>query len=421
MKLSFRILAAAFVLLPAVRAETFSPEGAAVFALRENRDLAAARFVIAEAEGRLVQAGLWGNPEFKAANQFATTDGGDWEVAAGFSQGFPLAGRLRKAKAVARVDVAMAIEELREQGRALAGQVLGKARALLVVDRKVAINEDDRQLLSRIFRQTTSLAATGKAGVADARVIELEQTTLDLARDELLVERRAVVSQLNGLLGRAPGARLAITGSLPGAPTPEVLERAAATGPGLRPELRLAILQADRASSEEVLARAEKWQDLSLGVDLSREREMGMHDTMVSLEVSVPLPFWNRNQGRIEEARAAQMRAITSASARELAIAAEIREAQLRVSGLAQIVEGARGTALNLARRNTELLEETYASGTTSFLTVFESRRQRLMIEQRAIEAEEKLAAAVTDWEMRTMHFPKPIAAAVGAAPCPGK
>lgn len=50
-----------------------------------------------------------------------------------------------------------------------------------------------------------------------------------------------------------------------------------------------------------------------------------------------------------------------------------------------------------------------------------ESRRQRLMIEQRAIEAEEKLAAAVTDWETRTMHFPKPIAAALGAAPCPGK
>lgn len=413
-----RVLAAALLGTVGAHGETFSPESAAVFALRQNRDLLAARFVIAEAEARLVQAGLWDNPEFRVQSQFGTRNDRDWEAGAGLMQAFPLAGRLRKAKAVARVDVAMAIEELRDRERMLAAQALGKARALLVQDRKLAINEENRELLARILRQTTSLTATGKAGVADALVVELEQTTLDLARDALQVERRAMVAELNGLLGRQPEAEFRIAGALPGVPSPEKLKAAAAAAPERRPDRRLALFQVDRSAAEERLARAEKWEDLSFGFDLGREREMEMEDTMVGLEFSLPLPLWNRNQGRIAETQAAQQRALAAVNARDLTIATEIREAQTRLTGLASILEKTRGPALQLARQNTGLLEETYAGGTSSFLTIFESRRQRLMLEQNALETEEKLAAALTDWEMRAMHFPKPVLSALTAPVC---
>ena len=77
----------------------------------------------------------------------------------------------------------MAVEELRDKERMLVGNVLGKARALLAVDRKLRINAENRELLDRIFNQTSALTATGKATAAEARVIELEQTTLALARE----------------------------------------------------------------------------------------------------------------------------------------------------------------------------------------------------------------------------------------------
>lgn len=421
MKPILLLLAATFLWAQSARGETFSPASAAVFAVRHNRDLAAARFFIAEAEARLVQAGLWKNPEFNAKSEFATTGQADWIVMGGIMQKFPVAGRLRKAKAVARVDVAMAIEELRDRERMLAGQVLGKGRALLVQDRKLAVNEQNRELLARILRETTTLASTGKAGVSDARVIELEQTTLDLAREGLLVERRAMVAGLNGLLGRSPNAELSIAGDLPHVPSMEKLKAAALAATSRRPDRQLALLQADKSSAEEKLAHAEKWEDLSFGFDMGRQREFSMEDTMAGLQMSVPLPLWNRNQGRVAETQSAQQRAQASVAARDLAIDTEVKEAQARLTGLAAILEKTRGPAMELARQNTELLEQTYAGGTTPFLTIFESRRQRLMLEQNAVETEDRFAAAMTDWEMRTMQFPAPVLAAFTPGACGGK
>lgn len=85
------------------------------------------------------------------------------------------------------------------------------------------------------------------------------------------------------------------------------------------------------------------------------------------------------------------------------------------MTGLASVLTRTRGPALDLARQTTKLIEETYATGTASFLTVFKSRKQRLAIEQAAIDTEEQLAAAITDWEMRTAHFPAAVRAALAS------
>jgi cobalt-zinc-cadmium efflux system outer membrane protein len=412
-----RLLATLLIVLATARfalGEDFTPETAAAYSLRNNKDLVAVRYVIAEAEGRLVQAGLWNNPEFEIRTEFdARTKDGDRLYEGGFMQRFPWSGRLAQARAVARIDVAMAIEELRDKERLLAGNVLGKARALLAVDRKLGINADNRALLDRIFKQTSALTATGKATAAEARVIELEQTTLDLSREALLVEQRAKVAELNGLLGRQPDDRMNMGGAFPEAPDAAALRAAAAQAVGRRPDRQLAALQIDKSQAEQRLAKAERWQDIGIGAGLTREREERMYDTMVGVVVAVPLPLWNRNQGRIAETQAAQQRATAGVEALDLTIATEIREAQARVTGLASVLTRTRGPALDLARQTTKLIVETYATGAASFLTVFESRKQRLAIEQSAVNTQEQLAAAITDWEMRTAHFPPAVRAAL--------
>jgi cobalt-zinc-cadmium efflux system outer membrane protein len=396
------------------RGEDFTPESAAAFALRHNKDLRAARHLIAEAEARLVQAGLWTNPEFDFRTEFDLQHGkGDEIYRSGMTQRFPWSGRLDKALTVARVDVAMAVGELRDKERRLAGEVLGKARSLLIVHQKLRINDENREVLDRIFKQTSALTATGKASAAEARVIELEKTALALAREALAVDVRTKLAELNGLLGRAPSEPITLSGTLPSAPDQVTLRDAAARAVRDRPDRQLAALQLNRAQAEQHLAKAERWEDIGIGIEITRERDQGEWETMVGIGASVPLPLWNRNQGRIAEAQAAQQRASSNIEALDLGIATEVREAQTRVTGLAGVLARTRGAALDLARQNTKLIEETYASGAASFLTVFESRKQRLAIEQTAVEIEEQLAAAITDWEMRTTHFPDTVRAAL--------
>jgi hypothetical protein len=63
---------------------------------------------------------------------------------------------------------------------------------------------------------------------------------------------------------------------------------------------------------------------------------------------SMPLPLWNRNQGRVAATEAAQRRDAEDLEARDLAIGAEIREARARVTSFAEVVRKTRGPAVDL-------------------------------------------------------------------------
>ncbi|HEX8372995.1 MAG TPA: TolC family protein [Chthoniobacterales bacterium] len=390
-----------------IHAASFTPETAAVHALRHNPDLVAARFAIQEAEGRLIQAGLWKNPEFETMAEFNPSRmDADRRLEIGLLQKFPLAGRLASARAVARVDVAMAIAEFRNQERLLAGRVLEQARAVLLLDRRIAVHTNQMTLLERIQEQTTALASTGRGEINSIGVVQLEKTTVALQRQAQVVARSAALDTLRGLIGFDPETALAITGALPKTPKSFQVDP-------LRPDLQLALLEADRSRAEQLLARVEKWEDLTVGLGLSQEREDGRSETMTQLRVSIPLPLWDRNQGRQAETRAATERRLALVAARKLAIATEIQEAQTKIVGLAEILRQLRSTAQTQAKQNTERIEQSVASGEGSFLTIYESRRQHLDLALSAVETEMQLASALTEWEMRTGHFPAAVRAAL--------
>ena len=71
-------------------ATNLTPESAVTMALAGNRDLAAARFAIWQAEGRLKQAGLWPNPEFEVGqkNDRAFASDGQYDFATPHSTEF---------------------------------------------------------------------------------------------------------------------------------------------------------------------------------------------------------------------------------------------------------------------------------------------------------------------------------------------
>ncbi len=395
-----------FLFVPRLLALT--PEEAAAEALANNRELLSARWLIAEAEGRLVGAGLWDYPVLEMGLEAGRTLS-EREYRYGVSQSFPLAGRLAKAKKVARVDVAMAVEEYRDARRRLAGEVLGMARRVLLLEREVRLVEENRALLKAIREKVTPQVAAGTAVASDAVLIELEEAQLTLEEERLGVERSALLAELRGKLGRTDDVPLRVNGTLPGAPSAANLRKGRQEALSRRPDRRLALLSLDRGKAEERLARAQRWDDVMLGVEAVHESERGYGG--VGVRVSIPLPLWDRQRGRLAETAAAQERARTGVAARDLAIGTEIREAEARIKGGAALVERSRGAMLDLARRNTQLVSEAYGYGQASFVSIFESQKQQLALERLALESERRLVEAVTDWETATVGFP----------PMPGK
>ena len=108
------ILGATF---PTLRAETspipLTAGSAVALAIKGNKELAVARFLVREAEGRARGSGILSNPELET--EVAAGQDFEGRVSAGIMQRFPLTGRLRIERQLSHLDVQMAGLEVREK------------------------------------------------------------------------------------------------------------------------------------------------------------------------------------------------------------------------------------------------------------------------------------------------------------------
>jgi cobalt-zinc-cadmium efflux system outer membrane protein len=155
------------------------------------------------------------------------------------------------------------------------------------------------------------------------------------------------------------------------------------------------------------LARAQRWQDIGVGVVGQGQRVLdqptGLRDeSFVGLQVSVPLPLWNRNEGRIEEAKATLGRADRELEAVELRIKSEVAAAEAQVRIAESVFSRVTTQLLPSARRVEDALERLRPTGQATVTEVLRARERRLLAESAGIEAERSLRRARVQWMTAT-------------------
>jgi cobalt-zinc-cadmium efflux system outer membrane protein len=406
----FAVLLAGFGATAGPLATNLTPESAVAMALADNRDLAAARFAIRQTEGRLKQAGLWPNPEFELGgkNDSVFANEGEYDFATGFKQRFPVTGRLAKAKAVVRVDVAQAMAEVRNQERLLAGEVLGFSREQLVTRAKLKANQEIQNTIQNLIEVSEKRLKVAEVSAADVNLAKLELQKLTLAQAALLNELEIAATALNRLLGREPKTPLQIAGAASAELDTNAVAEISRQAIAHRPDRQLTALGIDRAGAEIKLAGAEKWADWTVGFDYSRsvgkfDAPIGTKtDNFLGVGVSIPLPFWNRNQGRISEAEATQQRAEAELTALDLRIATEVQTAENQMHRLLEILRQYREESIKLAEENIVLLQKGYADGLVTITAVIQAQQQLTDLRQNYLEALGKFIRAKTEWETAT-------------------
>lgn len=404
------VLLAGFGAIAGPLATNLTPESAVTTALAENRDLAAARFAIRQAEGRLKQAGLWPNPEFELGgkNDSAFANDGEYDFATGFKQRFPITGRLKKAKAVARVDVAMALAEVRNQERLLAGEALGLSRELLVTQEKLKANQEIQGVIQKVIEVSEKRLKVAEVSAADVNSAKLELQRLALAQATLSNQQEIASTTLNRLLGREPQTPLQMSGATSAEFDTNTVAEISRQAIARRPDRQLAALGIDRAGAEIKLARAEKWEDWTVGFDYSRgvskfDAPIGTKtDNFLGVGVSIPLPFWNRNQGRVSEAQATQQRAEAELAALDLRIATEAQTAENQMRRLLDILRQYREESIKLAEENIALLQKGYADGLVTITAVIQAQQQLTDLRLSYLESLAGFVRAKTEWETAT-------------------
>lgn len=353
-------------------------------ALVRNQDLMAARSQVAAAMARLKQAGRWPNTRLELSNEtdklFANE--GEYSRSIGFTQDFPIAGRIGRTLDVARVDVARALTEVNESERRLLADVAKAFYTVVALDQQIALREKLIVIDQLLVTASVDRQKAGEVSEIDVNTATLELERLRQERTVLLGERAVVLKTLSGLSGFGANYELMIDTTLPKiTPLPPLAEL---TGQALnqRPDLRLLALAADRALAEQELARASAWEDWSVSLDLQRDRTaitgapIQSGDTLLGLRLTVPMPFFNRNRGAQAAAAADAMTAQQQLAALRLRIENDVAGRYAQVTRLLGALTSYRERTLPLSRRNAELARDAYSLGQLPITAVVQAQRQ---------------------------------------------
>jgi len=355
-------------------------------AITRNHDLKAARAQVDAALGRLKQSGLWPNPRLELTDETdrAFANQGEFTRSIDVTQAFPIAGRLGRAKDVARVDVARALAEVNEAERRLLADIAMSFYGIVVLDQKIALRDRLIKIEVSLVTASTNRQKAGEVSELDVNAATLELQRLRQERTVLTGERAAALMTLAGLVGLPGDAPLTVDTSLPPLiplpPPAQLIDQALSR----RPDLRLLAFAADRAWAEQVLAKASAWEDwsVSLGVRQNRLVVEGAPpqraDKELTLRLNIPLPLFNRNQGSRAAALADEETAREQFAALQLRIENEVGGKYQQVRRLVEALRAYNEQTLPLSRRDAELARDAYGKGQVSIAEVVQAERREI-------------------------------------------
>ncbi len=344
-----------------------------------NPDLAAARLRIREAIGRMKQSGRLENPqletEFEHDRRFRE---GRLEI--GISQRFPVTDRLRLEKQVTLAAVETAEAEVLDVERRLVASARGAFVRVLAIRQRRELLKEQETLAEQLAGFIAAAAEKGEGSPLDAGQARLEAARLATESRRLDAEEAAAAGELKPLLGLPPSAGLHLSGKLGDAILP-------AGGKAIRrPDLDAARLDAQAAAGDIAVERARSREDMEAGFFLAAERS---EDTaaIAGIRLKIPLPFWNRNEGAIEEAAARRERKEKEASALAANIRHEAAAAFAEMRQWAAMIAELSDKLLPLAKDQAARTEAAWREGQGELQTVLRAREQSLELAASRLDA----------------------------------
>lgn len=396
---SFNIFAVAsigLVAIPAWADLSLDAESAATMARTNNPEIAAARNLIAEAEARTFVTGRLANPEL--GTEIAGGQDFEGRVSVGITQRFPLTGRLRLERELSALDLEMAHLEVRNRER----QIAVAARAAfyeLAAARSTMSLAREQTALAKAFAKSIGDGVTqGFGSKLDAQQAMLAADTLSVTEGSLRVQEIEAAARLNALLGRPADAPISVQDplNLPKAiPTIKPV--------GMRADLQLAELAVQAGATDVSLAKANRWDDIGVGLFIEGERfpdepEGIEPEALIGVQFSVPLPFWQNGSGKVAEKEAAQTRKTQQLDALHFKVRNEALAAHQIMAARFKSAEQFSKKLVPAAIEQVTAAEAAYGRGEIDIQTVSLARERLVAIEGAALEARKNYFNSYSEW-----------------------
>jgi len=349
--------------------------------------IAEAKAMVEAAEGRAKQAGMFPNPEaIVGANQLPLSGNApnEKEYVAGIGQTIPLSRRLSKAREAELLDREVRARGLDVKRRDIRKRVHSAFATALYQEKAYQAQTEIQENNSKAVATTQARVEAGDALREDlARVeMELARAKVELQRAESLREQSLVA--LASAIGDAALSVKSLAGTLEAAFEIPTLESLAANL-SAQPESALADADLRARTARVDVAKAERIPDVKVEV-LYHRLEASSANTL-DLGLSIPLPLFNRNQGRLREARAEVAAAEARSRLTQNELTTRLRESYLQLT--AALASSRTWKTEILAKADTVLkaAEARYAAGDTSLTEILPVRRDWAAVQLSYLES----------------------------------
>src|SRR5262245_28076566 len=370
-------------------------DGLVRYALEHNGELQAARKMIAEARGRLRQAGLKPNPTLEASGMQAVNSP-DNNVTIEIELPLELRGRRKARVAVAERELEMKEWEARDFERRLAAEVRMKYADAIAQARNLKFTEELLDLTRNSHRLIRTRVELGKSALLDQNLAWVELNKADVMRIGFESKTEVAILGLKKVAGMSLEENLRLRDEFDPErqppPESEVLRRALESRPDLallRVAESVVVAQAEQARVEgkidaSVFAGYER---MNFGYDIRGFNGAGALAPVTGVfhyatfGVRLTLPTRNKNQGLIEAAIAAEEAARNRREFAELAVRNEVAAAYARMERARTAAAIYSDRVREGAARNLDVLRQAYTLGQKTMLDYIAEQRRFIEVE----------------------------------------
>ena len=360
-------------------------------ALANNPTLAQATARIQAAQGRWLQGGLRPNPIVGYQATEVGNNGRAGQQGAFYSQEFVRGGKLELNRAVGSREVAQAQQQMAAQRLRVLNDVRIEYFNVLVAQRASELTRELVDISKRGLETTEQLFRGSQVSNVEVLQARIESASAGIASQNAQNRLGATWRRLSSVIGMPDLAPQGLSGDLK--PQLADLDWNEAYTRLISQSPELASARAGVARARAVLERAQVEPIPNLDVQLGVQYDNASQFTIGNIQMGVPIPFSNRNQGNVQTGYADLRNAQADVGRIELDLRNRLALAYENYANARNQVDTFSRQILPDARSSLDLVSTGYRQANVSFLTLLTAQRTFSQVNLAYLQALQELNA----------------------------
>ena len=379
--------------------ETITIDDALKRALMHNPELAASSWEARSGEARTHQARLYPNPEIeveieefggskeqedggKSSDSLKRFDGAETTVK--MSQLIELGGKRSKRTRAATLEHSVLGWDFEARRLDLITEVSASFIEVLALQKRLLLADDLVQLSKDLFNTVTERVRAGKVAPIEETNAQIALSNVQIGRQRVMRDLESVRKKLAATWGSTAPDFKQVTGDIETISSPPPLDQLL-NDVSHNPDVARWETEVEQRKAALEVAKADRIPDLTLGAGLKYLNESD--DETYLMALSLPIPFFNRNQGGVLEASYAVSRTKEEAAAAVVRVTTEAHETYQNLLSAFDEVSTLRTIVLPGAHTSFNAAREGYREGKFSYLMVLDAQRTLIETEQEHVNA----------------------------------